>query len=55
VAETLRGEAAFEDTLIVAVSGYAQDEDRRKSARAGFNHHLAKPIRPESLAELLAR
>jgi PAS domain S-box-containing protein len=55
VAEKLRGEAEFEDTLIVAVSGYAQDEDRRKSARAGFNHHFAKPIHPETLATLLSR
>jgi CheY-like chemotaxis protein len=39
----------------VAVTGYGQEEDRRRSARAGFDHHLVKPVDVEALRELLAR
>ena len=31
------------DAVIIAVSGYGQDEDRRRSSEAGFDHHLVKP------------
>jgi CheY-like chemotaxis protein len=40
--------------LIVAVSGYGQEEHRRRSKRAGFDHHLVKPIDPTVLTQLLA-
>jgi CheY-like chemotaxis protein len=39
----------LQGTLIVAVSGYGQEEDRRKSRESGFNAHLTKPL---DLAEL---
>ena len=32
------------NALLIAVSGYAQDEDRRRSAREGFAAHLKKPV-----------
>jgi CheY-like chemotaxis protein len=38
----------------VAVTGYGQEEDRRRSREAGFNHHLVKPVSPESLQAVLA-
>jgi CheY-like chemotaxis protein len=38
----------------VALSGYARDEDRRRSQEAGFNAHLAKPVRLDTLKALLA-
>jgi signal transduction histidine kinase len=38
-------------TLLIAVSGYGQTEDRERSKRAGFNHHLVKPV---DVRELLA-
>jgi CheY-like chemotaxis protein len=38
----------------VAMSGYTQEEDRRRSQEAGFNAHLAKPVRLDSLKTLLA-
>jgi PAS domain S-box-containing protein len=43
VARTLRDEG-FRDELIVAVSGYGQPDDRRRSHEAGFDHHLVKPV-----------
>ena len=38
---------------LVAQSGWGQDEDRRRTAAAGFDHHIVKPIDPAALAELL--
>jgi PAS domain S-box-containing protein len=40
-------------TTIVAVSGWAQDEDRRRSAMAGFDSHLMKPVEIERLIQVL--
>ncbi|MGA2253983.1 MAG: ATP-binding protein [Thermoguttaceae bacterium] len=54
VAEQLRRQPEFSHTLLVAVTGYGQAEDRRRSRKAGFNHHLVKPVTPEILQDLLA-
>jgi PAS domain S-box-containing protein len=43
VARALR-EEGFEHALIVAISGYGQPDDRRRSREAGFDRHLVKPI-----------
>jgi len=43
------------DVLIVALTGFGQEEDRRLSAEAGIDHHLLKPVRSDVLAELLQR
>jgi PAS domain S-box-containing protein len=40
--------------MLVALSGWGQDDDRRKSAAAGFDTHLVKPINHETLAVLLS-
>jgi CheY-like chemotaxis protein len=42
------------DTLIVAATGWGQDEDRRRSREAGFDHHLVKPVDAAELNRLLA-
>lgn len=42
------------DALIVAMTGYGHDEDRRKSREAGFDAHLVKPVELSTLRELLA-
>jgi PAS domain S-box-containing protein len=54
VARRLRQEDCCKDAAIIAVSGYGQDEDRRRSKKAGFDHHLVKPIDQFTLASLLA-
>ena len=41
--------------LIIALTGYGQDEDRRKSEEAKIDHHVLKPLRSEALADLLRR
>jgi two-component system CheB/CheR fusion protein len=53
VAEALRRSPATAAARLIAVSGYGQEEDRRRSRQAGFDHHLVKPVAPEALQKLL--
>jgi two-component system CheB/CheR fusion protein len=53
VARTLRSDAAFKTTHLVALSGYALPEDLQRASAAGFERHLAKPPSIEKLEELL--
>ncbi len=39
--------------VLVAVTGWGQEEDRRRATEAGFDHHLTKPAEPAKLQELL--
>jgi len=56
VATALRTEPALgPDLTIIAVSGYGQEEERRRSREAGFDYHLVKPVDHETLLALLAR
>jgi signal transduction histidine kinase/CheY-like chemotaxis protein len=54
VARELRRDPSLAAIPLIAVTGYAQEEDRRRAARAGFDHHLAKPVDAEELHRLLA-
>jgi PAS domain S-box-containing protein len=54
VARKLRDEAGLENTLLVAMTGYGQPEDRRRSREAGIHHHFVKPVEPLVLRNLLA-
>jgi len=54
IAHQLRREQGTRHPLVVAVSGYGQDEDKRKALEAGFDTFLTKPVHPQALAELLA-
>ena len=40
---------------LVALTGYGQPEDRRRTQDAGFDSHLVKPVTPDQLFELIAR
>lgn len=40
--------------VLIAVTGWGQDEDRRRSHEAGFDHHMVKPVDPHALMKLLA-
>jgi CheY-like chemotaxis protein len=42
------------NTVMVALTGYGHDEDRRQSFEAGFDFHLVKPVSLESLSEVLS-
>jgi CheY-like chemotaxis protein/anti-sigma regulatory factor (Ser/Thr protein kinase) len=54
VARQIRAEPGGRDVLLIAITGWAQDSDKARSRAAGFDHHLTKPIEPQSLIELLA-
>jgi CheY-like chemotaxis protein len=55
VAQCLRDDPRFKPVRIVAVTGLAHEEDRRRSRAAGFDEHLVKPVSPEVLQEMLER
>ncbi len=40
--------------VLVACTGWGQEEDRRRSQEAGFDTHLIKPVAPAALEKLLA-
>ena len=43
-----------DSVLLVALTGYGQDDDRKRSAAAGFNAHLIKPVDLDTLGQMLA-
>ena len=53
IAERLRELPESARTVLVAITGYGQDEDRRRSREAGIDHHLVKPVSPETLHKLI--
>jgi two-component system CheB/CheR fusion protein len=54
VARRIRASAGGGRILLVAVSGWGKEEDRRRARAAGFDHHLTKPADFGSLQALLA-
>lgn len=54
VARRLRDEVGLDDALLVAMTGYGQPEDRRRSQEAGIQYHFVKPVEPLVLRNLLA-
>ncbi len=53
VARRVKGEPDLRGARLIAVSGYGQDDDRRRSREAGFDRHLVKPVEPDTLSALL--
>jgi signal transduction histidine kinase len=53
VAGALRHDPAMEGAMLIAVSGYGQEEDIRRAREAGFDHYLVKPADPGVLHRLL--
>ena len=49
----MRQDPLHSEVLIVALTGYGQEEDRRRSREAGFDAHLVKPPSIEDLQRLL--
>ena len=54
VARRLRQQPGLENVRLAALTGWGQQEDRRRTAEAGFDHHLVKPVEPKALEGLLA-
>jgi CheY-like chemotaxis protein len=54
VARRMRQELAPEELpRLIAVTGYGQERDRRKSGQAGFEQHLVKPVDLSALLEVI--
>ncbi len=54
LAEQIRREAWGVHMTLVALTGWGQEDDKRRALRAGFDHHLTKPVDPVVLDALLA-
>jgi CheY-like chemotaxis protein/two-component sensor histidine kinase len=54
VARRIRALPGGSDVLLIALTGWGQDEDRRRTAEAGFDEHVTKPVEAARLAALLA-
>ncbi len=54
VARRARANATLRDTILVALTVYGGEEDRRCALAAGFDHHLVKPVDPQTLIDLVS-
>ena len=55
VARRLRQQPGLEKVVLAALTGWGQQEDRRRTAEAGFDHHLVKPPEPKAVEGVLAQ
>lgn len=53
VAVELRAHPDLRDAMLIALTGWGQPEDRRRSREAGFDHHLVKPVDVDTLRNIL--
>jgi two-component system CheB/CheR fusion protein len=54
VAARLRRRRRTAGSLLVALTGYGQEEDQRRAHHAGFDHHPTKPVDPHAIYDLIA-
>jgi CheY-like chemotaxis protein len=53
VARHLRRMPWGREMVLIALTGWGQEEDRLKTSAAGFDHHLTKPVPPDDIEELI--
>jgi CheY-like chemotaxis protein len=49
----IREQAWGKDMVLIAVTGWGREDDRRRTEEAGFDYHMVKPVDPEELMRLL--
>jgi signal transduction histidine kinase/ActR/RegA family two-component response regulator/integral membrane sensor domain MASE1 len=54
VAQALRKDVITAGASLIALTGWGQDEHRRRAQASGFDHHFTKPVDPELLAQAIA-
>jgi CheY-like chemotaxis protein/two-component sensor histidine kinase len=54
VAQAIRKRSGTDSIVLIALTGYGQDQDRRRSLEAGFDYHLTKPVDPPALFSLIS-
>ena len=52
-ARHIRKQAWGKHTVLVALTGWGQEEDKRRATEAGFDHHLTKPVNLDALEKLM--
>ncbi|MDB5348064.1 MAG: rcsC [Schlesneria sp.] len=55
VARSIRNDPALSGTYLIALSGYGQEDDRKKTHDAGFDDHLVKPVELDELQQAMSR
>jgi len=55
VARHIRGQAWGKAMVLVALTGWGQEEDKRQAMEAGFDVHLTKPVSPADIEKLLQK
>ena len=55
VARFIRHQRWGKEIVLVALTGWGQEEDKRKAAEAGFDHHFTKPVSPGDIANLMTQ
>ena len=53
-ARRMRADSTMDNVVLVALTGWGEAEDRRRSREAGFDYHLVKPVQIEDLEKILA-
>jgi CheY-like chemotaxis protein len=53
VAQQLRSDSNMNGLILVALTGWGSEDDRRRAQSVGFDHHLTKPVEMERLQSLL--
>jgi DNA-binding response OmpR family regulator len=53
VAREIRAREWGADVLLIAVTGWGQEEQRKLTAEAGFDHHFVKPVHPRTLIPII--
>jgi signal transduction histidine kinase/CheY-like chemotaxis protein len=54
LARQLRAQTETARSFLIAITGYGQEQDRKRTAESGFDHHLVKPVNMEQLLHLLS-
>jgi CheY-like chemotaxis protein len=49
----MRAQQRFDNTVLIAQTGWGRDEDRARSRAAGFDYHLVKPIDHKQLQQII--
>ena len=53
VARRIREQQWSEGTMLIALTGWGQDEDKRRASEAGFDRHFTKPLDPAELQRVI--
>ncbi|HSI42947.1 MAG TPA: ATP-binding protein [Methylotenera sp.] len=53
LAQHIKANPKMDKTVLIAVTGYGQESDRKKALASGFNHHLVKPVDYDKLLKII--